>query len=309
VTVDSARMEMLAGGRVAADAVLHLPCPIDDLAGAAAVANGFWAPLLAAFPDVERRTDILMEGAFKDASWRASSGWFAGTFAADWLGIPATGRPAWLRYGWFDRMAGDVAVESYVILDIIGLMRQAGACPLPPALGQEIIAPGPATRDGVRPAGEGTAALKLVEAMIAGLMRYDRKSLASMGMRDFWTPDFHWYGPAGIGFARGHADYERAHQGPFLAAFPDRVGGDHKCRIGQGDYVASTGWPSIRATHSGGDWLGLAPTDKRVTMRVMDFWRAEGGLLKENWVFIDIPDLLRQLGIDLFARMRALKGG
>jgi predicted ester cyclase len=305
---DAARIERLSGGPIAESAMLHAPCPIDDLSGKAAIEAGLWAPLLAAFPDLERRTDILLEGAFKGGDWRASCGWFVGSFAQDWLGIPATGRPAWLRYGWFDRVAGGVAQESYVILDIPGLMRQAGVWPMAASLGQEILAPGPATRDGVRPTGDGTAALKLVEAMIAGLMRYDRKSLASMRMRDFWTSDFHWYGPSGIGFARGHEDYERAHQGPFLAAFPDRVGGDHKCRIGQGDYVASTGWPSIRATHSGGDWLGLAPTGKPVTMRVMDFWRAEGGLLKENWVFIDIPDLLRQLGVDVFARMRALGG-
>jgi hypothetical protein len=38
----------------------------------------------------------------------------------------------------------------------------------------------------------------------------------------------------------------------------------------------------------------------------MDFWRRDGDRLAENWVFIDIPDLLRQLGVDLFARMDAL---
>jgi hypothetical protein len=72
--------------------------------------------------------------------------------------------------------------------------------------------------------------------------------------------------------------------------------------------VASSGWPSIRATHSGGDWLGLAPTGKPVTMRVMDFWRREGERLAENWVFVDVIDLLHQLGVDVFARMRALQG-
>jgi len=54
--------------------------------------------------------------------------------------------------------------------------------------------------------------------------------------------------------------------------------------MGDGPYVGSVGWPSIRATHLGGDWLGLAPTGRPVTMRVMDLWRREGGLLVENWV-------------------------
>ncbi|MFX8172471.1 hypothetical protein ABTK94_19380, partial [Acinetobacter baumannii] len=65
-------------------------------------------------------------------------------------------------------------------------------------------------------------------------------------------------------------------------------------------------WPSVRATHTGGGWLGMPPTDKRIGMRVMDFWRREGDLLAENWVFIDIPDLLLQMGVDVFGRMAEL---
>ena len=33
----------------------------------------------------------------------------------------------------------------------------------------------------------------------------------------------------------------------------------------------------------------------------MDFSRREGNLLRENWVFIDIPDLLGQMGVDRFS--------
>ena len=50
----------------------------------------------------------------------------------------------------------------------------------------------------------------------------------------------------------------------------------------------------------------------RVTMRVMDFYRcelAEDGdgnrdSIRENWVPIDIPHILFQLGVDVFGRMR-----
>jgi predicted SnoaL-like aldol condensation-catalyzing enzyme len=38
-------------------------------------------------------------------------------------------------------------------------------------------------------------------------------------------------------------------------------------------------------------------------MRVMDFWRAEAGKLVENWVMIDIPDVLNQIGIDVFGNL------
>jgi len=39
-------------------------------------------------------------------------------------------------------------------------------------------------------------------------------------------------------------------------------------------------------------------------MRVCDWWRRDGDLLVENWVFVDIPDLLQQLGYDLFAELK-----
>jgi hypothetical protein len=55
----------------------------------------------------------------------------------------------------------------------------------------------------------------------------------------------------------------------------------------------------------GDGWLGIPATNKRITMRVMDFWRREGELLSENWVFIDIIDLLQQFGINVFAGLEA----
>ena len=286
----------------AADCNFNAGAPVDHCAGTAAINERFWQPLVRAFPDLERRTDILLSGQFKDGNWFASSGCFVGHFENDLYGLKASGRPHFLRYGWFDRVVGDKVVESYVLLDVTRLMIETNQWPLRPQLGEN-WSPAPATQDGVTFAAadpsESDKSLKLVEAMIAGLMSYDRKSLSSMGMKRFWTSQFGWYGPGGIGSARGHADYERAHQGPFLKAFPDRIGGNHKSRIGEGTYVASTGWPSINATHSGDDWIGIPATGKRITQRIMDFWRREDDMLVENWVFIDMVDLIGQFGIDL----------
>jgi hypothetical protein len=39
-------------------------------------------------------------------------------------------------------------------------------------------------------------------------------------------------------------------------------------------------------------------------MRVMDFWHASKGKLDENWVMIDIPDVLNQIGIDVFGALQ-----
>jgi predicted ester cyclase len=139
-------------------------------------------------------------------------------------------------------------------------------------------------------------------AMIGGLKRFDRKDLHSMGMEQYWTPDMMWYGPCGIGTARGVDGFQRHHQRPFLNAFPDRVGGHHRARIADGAYVASTGWPSVRGHHLG-EYLGVAATGAAIGMRVMDWWRVEGDRLAENWVFIDLPHLFLQLGIDLMGRL------
>ena len=292
----------------APEIVLNSAAPFGTVAGRQAVESLFWQPLLSAFPDLERRTGILLSGQFRGQDWFASTGLMIGHFIGPLFGMKPTGRPQSLRYGWFDRVDDDRIVESYVIFDFARLMIDTGQWPLAPPLGADWW-PAPATQDGlIRAAGTATVeesqkSLKLVESMIGGLMKYDGQSLSSMGMRSFWTPQFQWYGPGAIGSARGHADYERAHQRPFLAAFPDRVGGNHKCRIGDGPYVASTGWPSIHATHSGSGWLGMPPTGRRISMRVMDFWRREGDLLAENWVFIDLIDLLGQIGVDVWERL------
>ncbi|MFN7398638.1 MAG: ester cyclase [Sandaracinobacter sp.] len=294
--------------RAGADFAADICAPIDRLDGVDALESGLLVPLAKAFPHGEDRLDILIAGRFRDQLWTASTGHIAGLFEAPLFGIPATSFPAFLRYARFERWDGGQVAELILLLDLPDLMMQAGCWPLAAPMGNRLLVPGPSTRDGYID-GEGdslqaAASLKAVEDMIAGLMRYDGKSLSSMGMVNHWHPRFWWFGPAPIGSFCGHADYERGHQGPFLKAFPDRVGGNHRSRIGERAYVASTGWPSIRATHLGGGFLGQPPTGKPITMRVMDFWRAEDGRLKENWVFIDLLDLCRQLDLDILARMQ-----
>ncbi|MEM7024843.1 MAG: ester cyclase, partial [Pseudomonadota bacterium] len=51
------------------------------------------------------------------------------------------------------------------------------------------------------------------------------------------------------------------------------------------------------ATHSG-DFMGIPATGKRVTIRYMDFWKVEDGKIRDNWVMIDVIDVMRQLGVD-----------
>jgi len=280
--------------------VLEAFHPVDSGVGAGFVAAELLAPLAAAFPGYEVRADIAMRGRFKGDEWTASSGHLCSVFAAPLFGIAPTDRVAFVRFGCFQRWLGGKAVETLVLIDLPSLMLQAGVWPLATPLGPDVMAPPPLARDGIWPTGDGAAGLDIVERMIGGLMKFDG-SLKTMNMRDTFAEDFWWFGPGPIGSFRGFADYERGHAGPFLTAFPDRVGGNHRARFGNGNLVASTGWPSITATHRGSGWLGLPATSRAITMRVMDFWSVANGMLGENWVMIDIPDLLHQLGLDVFA--------
>jgi SnoaL-like polyketide cyclase len=301
---NAAGLAQLAPGHV-----MTACAPLNQVDGIGAYQERLLRPLARAFPLGQERMDMRLAGNWKGGDWVASSGHIIGLFAQDLFGIPATNQTAFVRFGRFERYENGLIVETLLLLDLPSLMMQAGVWPIGPSAapsgGPSYLAPSPATHDGVvvKDIGGGVESLALVEAMIGGLHKFDGKGLKSMGMTGYWSADFGWYGPAPIGNFCGHADYERGHQLPFLTAFPDRVGGNHRARIGEGAYVASTGWPSITATHSGDGWLGLTASGKPITMRVADFWRAENGQLVENWVMIDIPDLLAQMGHDVFAHL------
>ena len=55
---------------------------------------------------------------------------------------------------------------------------------------------------------------------------------------------------------------------------------------------------------SGDGWLGIAPGGQEITMRSLDFWRCENGMIRENWVLVDLLDVYNQLNVDVFARLR-----
>ena len=40
----------------------------------------------------------------------------------------------------------------------------------------------------------------------------------------------------------------------------------------------------MRLTITNDGWMGIAPTNKELEMRSLDFWRIEKGLIRENWV-------------------------
>ncbi len=290
--------------------------PMDEMAGTEAIAARVWRPLLHAFPDLERRDEILLAGSYLDADLVAAMGHYCGTFREDWLGIPATGRPVFLRYGEVHRLAAGRIAQSTVLIDVLDVIRQAGFWPLPPSLGTEGAWPGPITADGTlmieRDPAEGAANLAQMREMQSALGLHG--DWQTMGRDAFlipsqvahWHPKMMWYGPSGIGTTRGMQGFVDWHRHPWRTAFHNTVGSQHYIRIGDGAYTATGGWPSVTADHLGPGFLGIGPTGRRIRMRVMDFYLHHEGMIRENWVPIDIIDMLRQMDVDVFGRMRSL---
>jgi steroid delta-isomerase-like uncharacterized protein len=65
--------------------------------------------------------------------------------------------------------------------------------------------------------------------------------------------------------------------------------------IAEGDLVAT--YKTLTGTHSG-DFMGIPPTGRRATIRVMDFVRYRDGKVTEHWNIVDVAGLLQQLGVD-----------
>jgi len=63
----------------------------------------------------------------------------------------------------------------------------------------------------------------------------------------------------------------------------------------------TAGWHSIECIHGSNEWLGYKATGKKIKMRVMDFYLHNEGLVRENWVPIDIAHILYQMDIDIFS--------
>jgi predicted ester cyclase len=251
----------------------------------------------------------MLGGEYLGTEWVTSTGYFHGHFARPLFGIPPSGKLAFLRFGEFHRMEDGRIVESHVYLGFAELIIALGLWPLAPSQGYEGVFPGPASHDGIRlgpsDPSQSRITADLVEEMLMGLASDDE------AWRRYWDDRMVWYGPGGLGSyatVEGFAAFQR----PFELTFDGWGDGQQdgftdvgsNCKAGDGDYAFLHGWRQITGVHVR-PFLGLAPTGRRVFMRDCDWWRVRNGKIIENWCMLDVPDVLRQLGYDLFAAVRA----
>ncbi len=136
------------------------------------------------------------------------------------------------------------------------------------------------------------ATREVIEGMVDGLNDHRIDDIGQ-----FFASQFRWMGNFGCGTKIGLDEFQDNWQKPFQAAFSDKVCID-EARLYMGEWAAAFG--RQEAIHSG-EFMGIPATGKKVDIRYMDFWKVEDGKIVDNWVMVDFPSVLSQLGVDCFS--------
>lgn len=296
-------------GFFAPNAVINVVHPLNEMSNPQEYKERFLNPLHASFALLSRNEYIALGGNYNDGEWLACTGYYSGNFVNPWLGIKPTGALAYLRFAEFHRMEAGYAVESYIFLDIPALMMASGVWPINDVVavhqGYTGYIPGPATADGLvwhnTNQKRSDSTMQHTEEMLLNLATKDEL------WRPYWHEHMNWYGPAAFGAFKGIEEFANF-QTPFEQTFTEWISGimpgsvtSHFVRTADGDYSCLGGWPSLNCLQAK-PFLGQASKGERLYMRVCDFWRREGDLLAENWVIVDIPHVLDQMGFDVFSK-------
>ena len=132
---------------------------------------------------------------------------------------------------------------------------------------------------------------RVIEGMVDGLNDHRIDDIG-----EFFKETFRWMGNAGCGTKNGLQEFQKNWQQPFQAAFSDKVCID-EARLYMGEWAAAFG--KQNAVHSG-DFMGIPASGKTIEIRYMDFWKVVDGKIEDNWVMVDFPHVMAQLGRDVF---------
>jgi predicted ester cyclase len=110
----------------------------------------------------------------------------------------------------------------------------------------------------------------------------------------FIAPDYLDHNDEGAG--RGPEVF-RGHMAALRGTFPDFTLTVEEI-LAEDDKVVTR--VSGRGTH-GGEWMGIKPTGKTVSLRGINIDRVENGRMAEHWGHADTVGMLLQMGVDPFA--------
>lgn len=102
------------------------PTGIGTMNGIDEFENTYRKAFIHAFPDKHAVDHVRIA----EGDWVAAYGYQTTTFANDWLGIPASGKQIQMKYMDFwrieERDGKRQLVENHVLIDILGVLEQAG---------------------------------------------------------------------------------------------------------------------------------------------------------------------------------------
>ena len=294
--------------------------PINEFIGVKNLKDKIWVPLFEAFPDLERRENIVVGGAFRDKVLVGSYSVLSGYFRNSWLGIKPNNKMINLRCCEIHELKENKIIESHILIDVMDFLRQCNISTINPSRGSEGAWLPPINTDGVNFFEKDieVSNLNLKQALEMGRslnIKPEKENLSNNELKErllnhpqkeYWHNKMIWYGPCGIGTSRSLEGFIDMHQLPFRRSFTERdyfkLG--HYCEIGDGKFSLCAGWHSLEANYGSNDWLGFKANNQKLTMRVMDFYHHDEGKIRENWVPIDILHILKQIGIDVLEKVK-----
>ena len=229
------------------------------------------------------------------ASWR-------GPFA----GVAPSNATVRIRICDFYRFRGERISYNWMMLDVADMMRASGRRVLPRAavLPDEGTFLPPRAMDGLPAPLSAYTSPEEAEASRA----IARELLAAewegaLDSSALWHADeMIFYGPSGVGLARGFEEYRLHVLAPLWAAFADRRF-ELDTLVCEGGFCGAHGY--LHATHVG-CYLGESPAEgghpRRVSLRVGMHWHIVDGKALDGYAFYDAPAFFMQLGTDLLAR-------
>ena len=93
--------------------------PLNEFVGVDDFKEKFWKPLFNSFPDLERREQIVISGAFRDKIQVGSISSLSGVFKNTWLGIQPNNKMVNLKCCEIHQLKDGKIIESYILIDLI----------------------------------------------------------------------------------------------------------------------------------------------------------------------------------------------
>jgi len=203
----------------------------------------------------------------------------------------------------FYQVDGDKISYNWCLIDVVDLFEQVGYNVLPQAPMKSDGYRAPNAMDGM-PAPLSSMftaedAAKSEKVWLAALHEdFDKEH----GFASLWAEDMIWYGPGGVGTAHSRNEYVNHFLRPLRTGFSN-LERKTDMVLCEGPYCGAHFY--LWGDHTG-EWMGEQPTGNRVPIRCGAHARIVDGKIVEGWLIIDIPRAFQAMGVDFYARARAI---